>query len=410
MAKKRNHSQKESSIKNQPNETLKNTKEASSFDVEEKNKTYSQDLLNEIKSTLEEGNYRNTKSTAIDYATEDGADAEVYNEEAFAKTKEKRRKKTKKTYEHTTFAHKMRVLAVLLVLGIFTGSGLGVWYFNFELRTDFNPFDYIAADYIQDINYTFEKNNISATTSQGLGWVEIAKNKGLTPADLTPADNYVLAEYNTSIANSYLIDGYGLVVAMGQDQKITSRKKKKGNVYTFESISPAEGLIANFVSDIILCDKYTANTDYIELYSSKSTKPNKGDWKRGETLSKEDYANLSGGLPNTISAYIVSEKTVNNNKKENVIYNKEDDTYTFTMKLNKQLSVINYAKQVKRTGGLGSYPEFEFINFTATIDSDWNLISFTIEEQYKAVKGISVICKGKLDYAVTINNEIELPV
>lgn len=364
-------------------------------------------ILKEIEEVMTEGGYRKNDKTDEVKELDDGADAQVFDE----KGKKTKKKKKKKNYEHTTLAHKMRVLGVLLVLGIFTGSGLGVWYFNFELRSNFNPFDFNASDYVQEINYTFEKNDIGATKNDGLGWVDIAKSKGLTPLDLTPADNYVLAEYNTSLADTFVIDGKGKVVAMGQPQNIISRKKKKGKIYTFESISPAEGLIANFISDIILMDVYdSSKPNQVDLYKSSKRTPTKADWKKDKTVTKEEFAALSGALPNAVSAYIISEKTVKNNDKEIIKYNEDDGTYTFTMQLDKQLSVINYSKQVKRTGGLGGYPEFQFINFEVTIDGNWNLLSFTITERYKAIKGISVECNGKLSYTVSINEEVEMPV
>ena len=339
-----------------------------------------------------------------DDSFDEGVDAQIFTD----KKAEKKLKKKKKTYEHTTLAHKIRVLGVLLVLGIFTGSGLGVWYFNFELRTDFNPFDYIASDYIQDINYTFEKNKISASKKDGLSWVEKAKAQGLTPADLSPSDNYVLAEYNTSLANSYIIDGNGYVDASLATQSIVSRKKYNGSYYTFESISPSA---ISLISDIILCDKYTGKGN-IDLYKSNKLKPLYGDWTYSKSLTPEEYSFESGSLPNTVSAYIVSDKTVleQSNSKEAIIYNETEGTYTFEMVLDNNTSVINYSKQVKRTGGLGSYPEFHEIIFTATIDGDWNLLSFSIKEEYKAVKGISVTCKGKLDYIVTVNCDVDMPV
>lgn len=321
--------------------------------------------------------------------------------------KRKRNKRPKKPYEKTTFTHKMKVLGVLLVLGIFSGSGLGVWYFNYELRSTIDYGAYDPADYIQTVNATFKKNGISATEKDGLAWLDKVGN--LTPADLTPADNFLLAEHNLSLANSYDVNGIGYVDSTGVRQSIISRKRYNGKYYTFESISPSK---ISFIDDIILCDKYVKNSKTVSVYSSKKTNPTSADWKHSHDLPSADYLFEAGNLPSVIQPYIISEKTVlePTNDKANIVYNAEDDTYSFTMQLESTTSVLNYTRQVKRTGGLGSYPEFTSISFSAVIDADWNLISFSIKEKYSAVKGIRASCTGVLNYTITINHDVEMPV
>lgn len=399
MAKFKNNARK-SEINNKTTiEEASTNNEGSVSDVDH---TPNEEILKEIENNMKEDTYRNERQTSVVIDNDnEGADAKVFSE---SKEKKRKNKKVKKPHQSTTWAHKMRVLGVLLVLGIFTGSGLGVWYFNFELRTTFNPFDYNAADYMQSVNYTLEKNDINATEKDGLNWVNIAKNKGLTPADLTPADNFILAEYNVRLASSYIVSGKGYVDASLAVQDITSIKKYNGEYYTFESISPSA---ISLIDDIILCDKYDGKK--VSLYTSTKLKPTKEDWKFSENVTPDEYNVIAGALPNAVTAYIVSEKTVLNNTQDIITVN-EDGTYTLEMKLDNKTSIINYSKQIKRTGGLGSYPQFNYINFTATIDSDWNLLSFTITEEYKAVKGLSVTCKGRLNYTVTVNCDVDMSV
>ena len=403
-------------IKTSNHEILKDNRKASVvsedsilFEEKQTQSKETKDVLKEIESAMSESVYRgnDANNTPIEDSDE-GANAIVFNE-CYVKNDRSKAKKPKKSYEHTTWLHKMKVLGVLLVLGIFTGSGLGVWYFNYELRSNFNPNDYNMADYIQSVDYTFNKNNINATEKDGLNWVSIAQSQALTPANLTPADNFVLAQYNVTKANSYEIYGEGYVNSMKVKQSIISRKKYNGSYYTFESISPSK---ISLIDDIILCDKYEKNSKEVVLYTSSKTNPKKGDWKYSETLSSSDYELISGGLPNTIQAYIISEKTVDEdtNKKEQITYNSEDDTYSFTMKLDTKTSVLNYAKQMKRTGGLGGYPDFSSISFSVVIDSNWNLLSFSIKENYSAIKGIKAPCSGVLNYTITINGDVEMPV
>lgn len=411
-----------SNINEDKTDNIEPSNEDSIFDdvnqMEETNKqenteNNSSDVLKEIEEVLSEGSYREKTQTLVLQDKDEGTDAEVFNEhykkEEIKEKKIKKAQKPKKPYEKTTWVHKMKVLGILLVLGIFTGSGLGVWYFNYELRSTFDPNAFNASDYTQSVSDTFKKNNINATTSDKTSWVDKAKVQGLTPADLTPADNFILAEYNVTLASSYEISGVGYVDSTGVRQSIISRKKFNGKYYTFESISPSK---ISFIDDIILCDKYIKGGNEIVVYKSSKTNPAKGDWKQAETQSTQSYIDTSGGLPSSIQPYIISEKTVisSTNDKNNIVYNEEDGTYSFTMSLDKQTSVINYSKQVKRTGGLGSYPEFEKITFSVVIDSDWNLISFGVKENYSAVKGIRAKCSGTLNYTVTLNGEVDMPV
>ena len=420
MANKRKQNTGKRAIVNKFNFEPSTKNEDSSF-VEEKSvkdvleSKESKELFEEIQTVMEEGSYRKTKKVSSTTDSDEGTEAQVFKAETLSyslqskELKPKKVKKAKKTYEHTTFAHKMKVLGVLLVLGVFAGSGLGVWYFNYELRSNFNPNAYNIADYIQSIDETFARNNINAKEKGGLAWIQTAQAQGLTPADLTPVDNFVLAEFNTTKANSYEINGTGYVLSMKVKQSIVSRKKYNGSYYTFESISPSA---ISLLDDIILCDKYNTKTGKVDLYSSNKIKPEKDDWKFSKTITSSEYEILSGGLPNTIQAYIISDKTVKetSNTKESVVYNEEDKTYSFTMQLDTKTSVLNYAKQMKRTGGLGGYPVFNTIKFSVVIDSDWNLISFSIKEDYYAIKGIKAYCSGELNYTVTINGDVDMPV
>lgn len=392
-------------------EELKNKKTAAEenadFVVQEKIEK-EQEILEQIEAVLEEGSYRETPIEEVQKERDDGIDGQVFVETKKEK-KIKKAKKPKKPYEHTTFAHKMKVLGVLLILGVFTGSGLGVWYFNYELRSSIDYSAYNASDYIQSVDDTFKKNSINATAKDGLDWVTVAQNSGLTPADLTPADNFILAQHNITLADTYEINGVGHVDSTGVRQSIISRKKFNGSYYTFESISPSK---ISFIDDIILCDKYVKNSKTVTTYESSNTNPSTSDWKFSKDSIANDYVLESGNLPSAVQPYIISEKTVlePTNDKSCVVLNQEEGTYSFTMKLETTTSVLNYARQVKRTGGLGSYPEFTSISFSVVIDSDWNLISFSISENYSAVKGIRAKCSGFLNYTVTVNEQVEMPV
>ena len=93
-----------------------------------------------------------------------------------------------------SFKQRMKTLGVLIVLGVFTGSGLGVWYFNTSLRSnvDYNG----LFEEIEKYTVTPESvlQELFGMQSGYENWLDTAKSMGLTPADLTPAQNFILAE------------------------------------------------------------------------------------------------------------------------------------------------------------------------------------------------------------------------
>ena len=67
------------------------------------------------------------------------------DEKARLKQKKKEEEKREKEYQKGTFKKNMRALGIILVLGIFTGSGLGVWYFNYALKSKVDYSLYVVA-------------------------------------------------------------------------------------------------------------------------------------------------------------------------------------------------------------------------------------------------------------------------
>ena len=215
------------------------------------------------------------------------------------------RKEKEKIYEKKTFSKKMKTLAILLALGIFTGSGLGVWYFNVALRSNVDYSAMNPSDYIQDVDETL-KNNFNITSdSDKENWVEIAKSQGKTPADLSVADNFVLAEYNVSLANSFIAIGNGNVNTLGIAQSVYSSKKYDGNKYTFESIS--KGMLS-----VAICDSYVKNSTKVSIYNGSDINSDgtNATWNYENDMTIKDYLAMVGNLPSAVQPYIISSKTI----------------------------------------------------------------------------------------------------
>ncbi|MBE7074299.1 MAG: hypothetical protein E7379_04350 [Clostridiales bacterium] len=345
---------------------------------------------------MEKENKQNAISEEIEIIkienTDSTTDGVIFDDKSKSK-----KKKPKKVYKKTTFKHKMKVMGVLTLLGMFTGCGLGVWYFNTALQSP----DYASlnvADYIGNVDDSFATIGVT----KGSNWVADAKNKGLTPADIAVADNILLCEYNAMQATSYSMIGTGAVYCMGTSQSVYSARKFDGNAYTFESLS--KGILT-----VATCDHMVEGGTTVTTYQGTDLTDTGATWITPETVSTNEFQETVGVLPNSLSPYIISEKTIE--EASEISYNDETGTYSFTVSLKTIESVLFYYKQVKRSGGLEASPEFYSIQITFTINADWEFVSTDIVETYKAVKfGLPVTCEGTLLTNYVFDGEVTLPI
>lgn len=325
------------------------------------------------------------------------------------KERKAKREAKKAAYKKTTLKHKLFVMGVLVVLGIFTGSGLGVWYFNVSLKSSV---DYSKAgnpeDYVQSVSDTLSRNFSEIDLNNMEDWVAYAKGLGKTPEDLSPVDNFVLAQYNATIADSYSVIGSGSVVAqtiITVDQFLYSEKKFDGEKYSFISISPDT---TGMVGDVAVCDVLSKGANTIQSYKGAIHEGNtSADWSYNTTLTTSEHSNLNGVKVNDVQPYLICTETVVSSSEITV---DENGNYVFTLELDTIKAVLNYIKQVKRTGGLSTYPEFKSLKTTFTITPDWQLVKMNVVEVYKAVKmGMTPTITGTIDFDITINQPIEMP-
>ena len=300
-----------------------------------------------------------------------------------------------------SFKQRMKTLGVLIVLGVFTGSGLGVWYFNTALRSNV---DYNALfSEIEKYTVTPESvlQELFGMQSGYENWLDTAKSKGLKPANLTPAQNFILAEYNGSLADSFLFTGNGKVATIAT-QSVYSSKRFNGERYTFESIS--KGMLT-----IATCSAMNKGASSVDVFKGQNVTPTSAEWQKDQTYTEEGYIDYAGGLPSAIQPYIINDNTILSSSE--IVYDEATDTYSFTVELDPVLSVLRYARQVKQTSGLSTYPEFSSVTQTIVIDSDWTLVSTDILETYTVVAfGLKNSCTGTLLTEFQFNVDVELPV
>ena len=305
-------------------------------------------------------------------------------------------------YEKVSFLKRIRTLVILLVLGIFTGSGVGVWYYNNLLRSnvDYDTLFAEAAAYETDYDELFSSKLSITSNNDKENWVAIASSQEKTPASFSAIDNFALAEWNAYHSSTFSVIGHGSVLTLGVKQGIYSARKFDGSKYTFESIS--SGVIS-----VVSADSFVKNSNEVKQYSGSNVKGDTATWKYNNSVSLDEYVNAVGNKPSVIHPYIISSKTLK--ESTDVVFDEETETYSFTLVLDNVLSVIRYARQVKKTGGLGSYPEFSKVVQKVVIDKNWNIVSVDIEETYSAVAfGMKVSCSGTLFCEYSFNGEVEM--
>lgn len=298
---------------------------------------------------------------------------------------------------------KRRVLnkCIFALCAIVTGVGLGSWYYTNVLSSslDWNTYLQQLSEYESRQNETLDSafkkilnDNYSETDMSN--FEIIASEKGITPQDLSLAENYQLANYNFENADQYLIQGNGQIKTIAT-QSIYSEKKYDGN--TYQSISISNGLMK--IAEIAQMNK---NQTSVTTIKGQITSNQSADWN-GErnTYLPTNYKNLTGGLPNTSQNFIIADQTVSNSLDGEVeIIENEDGSkyYQFTMVLDPIYSVLNYINQIKYTSNLSSYPEFSSITQVVTIDENWNFVSICSTEVYSIVAfGMKNSCTGTLD-------------
>ena len=396
-------------------------------DVQQGAENAGSEILKEIQEVMAEGAYYTEETTenedkeetdekifvtnAIPLANRDESQKKTSKKELGKDqlTKKAKKEAKKAAYKKTTLKHKLYVISILFVLGIFTGSGLGVWYFNGFLKSNV---DYTQhgkpEDYVQSIDDTLTRNFSGINLGAKEDWVDYAKTQGKTPADLSPVDNFVLSQYNMAIANSYSVIGSGSVVAqtiITVDQFLYSEKKFDGQNYSFISISPDT---TGLVGDVAVCDVLGKNSKTIKSYKGSINPGNtSAEWAYNTSYTTEEHSNLNGVKVNDIQPYLICTETVVSSSEITI---NEDGNYVFSLELDTIKSVLNYIRQVKRTGGLATFPEFKSINISFTITPDWQLVKMNIVEVYKAVKmGMTPTITGTLNFDFTVNQPIIMP-
>ena len=223
---------------------------------------------------------------------------------------------------------------------------------------------------------------------------EPAPTDGSTPDMHSALENIAYMNAVFKGQTSWYSEMHGTTDASLMKQSVSTYKQYSEGVLIVADITESAMVKAArqfcYAGDEVLWrlgSSYDAST-YDEMMSA--------EWESGEPYAHmylEDFI-AQNGLPATeFSVYIINEETLLS--ADEVVKN-ADGSYSQTYYLDPAAdkAPAHYANQMVFSGGLTALPEFTSIKVTYTFDENWQVLSSTVEEAYKATMGISVNCSS----------------
>ncbi len=304
-------------------------------------------------------------------------------------------------------------VAAIVMIGVASGIMLGNWYKNYLTGLSFDYSSYKLEDY--EINKLEVLSSILGTTAQSgedfSSIVSTLKSQGKTPKDLSASQNFALADFNAMNASSYSAIGLGKVATIAT-QDITSSKKFDGKAYTFESLSKGILTVAN-------CAVMEKDSSSVSLHKGKDLSVDSqtgicsAKWdKTGTSYTLKNYVDLNGLEPYRLLPYVISPKTIID-EKDVVVSDAvldEKSVFEFTINLDPVSGVLRYYKQVMQTSGLKDAPKFDDVSIKIYLDADWNFVRTEVVEHYTVLYGVPAPCTGTLNTDYIFNQPVTLPI
>ncbi|MBQ7579361.1 MAG: hypothetical protein IJT25_02380 [Clostridia bacterium] len=263
--------------------------------------------------------------------------------------------------------------AILMVLVIMVGAIGG--FFAGSL--------YVSSKY--KVTYNFSEADYRDNTETVL-----SLTSGKNPSMVGGVNAFITAEYNLSQKSQYRVTSNGgIQPSIGSYQTIYAyREYSEGKTY-LENLSNGMMPIAEL---LLYKDGAT-----VESYMGKLKSSTEADFPNSpnSTFSYEDFTLKNGVKVDTPVAYVVSSRTILVESDAGVFV--EPNVYEYTLVLSPETSVMNYVKQMMRTSGFADPPKFASVQITFRVDSNFNFISYTINESYTVVYfGVPAHCVGSL--------------
>ena len=304
-------------------------------------------------------------------------------------SKLKKYRKIAKKEKPLTKAQKRRKLALqivsmimVVVVGAVGGFFAGSIYVSSKFNTNYDNFS--EAQYRDDVNTV-----LSSTLNNPSGAKKPYENVGAVNA-------FVTAEYVLSNKAEFEVTSMGsLQPSIGSKQSVYAYRCKKDGVVYLENIS---------VGMMSVAEKLIYRNNVIEKYSGSNITQTSATWSTTfEEISYDAFKEENGNAVDNPISYVVSSKTATAQSDTPKIL--ANGLYQFSLVLSNDSSVMNYVKQMKRTSGLTSYPTFDSIVLTFTIDENYNFYKITATESYTVVYfGVPAHCESVLTQTFSYDN------
>lgn len=302
-------------------------------------------------------------------------------------TKYKKQAKAEKAKQPLTKGQKRKKLAfqiiamfMVVVVGAIGGFFAGSFYISSKFKTNY---DFSEAQY---------RDNVETVLSV-VGDKKPYENVGAINA-------FVKAEHILSQQSKYEIKSWGgLQPSIGSRQTVFAYRYKMDGVTYLENISMGMMSVA---------EKLIYRNGNIEKYGASNIQATTATWSTDfSSISYDDFKAENGNAIDNPIAYVVSSKTATVQQDSPTVL--AGGLYQFKLVLSTDTSVMNYVKQMKRTSGLPSFPKFESVVLTFTIDENYRFTEISIVESYTVVYfGVPAFCNGDLTHTFVYDDNIEV--
>lgn len=284
--------------------------------------------------------------------------------------------------------HKRTIISLIIVIVLASITG----YFGAQFYIDKFMIEVVAVTESEDR----VRDNIDKV---------LALNAGKTPDQISPKDNFIIAEYYLNKETSVKKITQGTVNASGITQGLYAEKiLSNGEYYSMKISSGLVSLATRLY--------YIDGEDTVDYYEGTSIKESSATFPSEPTkvLTQEEYKAMFGSPMTYFVNYVVSSNTV---LSEEYIGKNGSGNYEFKLTLDTAFSVMNYSYEIKTTSGSSKLPKFESIELTFEIDENFRLLKTAIKEQYQVsiaqLGNMYMTTSGDLVETFEYNGNFEIP-
>ena len=269
------------------------------------------------------------------------------------------------------------VIILALILGAISGLHLTKWVMG-----DFSTVSYEGNEYLPN------------------GKEVVLNNTGKHVSQISPVDNYIIAEYYLSQYDNYQIYYNGTVSSGPLNQIIQGTKIKNENIYFIEKLSDGIKKVAD--RTIIDMENNIVQTQNGRVGGEEELHGYYEDEKI-TTMTYDQYLNKSATLVTMASSFIVSDKTLLSGT-----MTQDGMTYTINLNLDPIKAAAFYAKDATNISGY-TILDIEYVRIEAKIDANQYFQYIKYECEYRvdfAGLPITVVDESTLTFAY---DNVEIP-